>query len=125
MSRDATSCQMYTDDTPPPLPSCDSCNSSNTCSPVAPHPELTDVPRMSLTCTVHTQVEGRVVVDMATAATAATEEAPVGLAEKMAAKGVATGQEESSMLKKMEGILNDYAGNGEGTMTMGGATEKK
>jgi hypothetical protein len=29
------------------------------------------------------------------------------------------------MLKKMDGILNDYAGNGGGTATFGGETEKK
>ena len=68
-------------------------------------------------------MEGRVVVDMTTAATAAVTEAVIGLTEgAIAGEGK---KEESSLLKKMGGILNDYAGNGGGTATFGGETEKK
>ena len=68
-------------------------------------------------------MEGRVVVDMTTAATTAVTDTTIGQAEEVAAEGVK--REEPSLLQKMERILNDYAGNGEGTATIGGETEKK
>ena len=77
---------------------------------------------MSYTHIVYMQVEGRVVVDMTTASTAIAVDAPVGLTEGVVEEGK---RAEASLLKKMDGILNDYAGNGGGTVTMGGAPEKK
>ena len=86
------------------------------------HTHRTNTKQTHTKCT-HTQVEGRVVVDMTTAATTAVTDATIGQAEEVAAEGMKS--EEPLLLKKMEGILNDYAGNGEGTATIGGETEKK
>ena len=69
-------------------------------------------------------------VDMTTAAatTAITPPDSIDLVEDVAAAAAAIAggkNERPSLLKKMDGFLNDYAGNGGGTATFGGEIEKK
>jgi hypothetical protein len=76
------------------------------------------------------QVEGRIVVDMTNAGTTAvTPPGSIDLVEDVAdGRAIAIAgakNERPSLLKKMDGILNDYAGNGGGTSTIGGEAEKK